>query len=294
MRPPVFVSEHFEGLKNALPYIKAFKGKIFVIKLGGEVCESENALAQVAEQINTLSLLGVQIVIVHGGGTQVTKLAEQMGVASKFINGKRITTPEMLKIVKMAVKGSINTDIVAMLNKHNLQAVGVTGADAMMVKAKKRSPQIINNQEVDFGEVGDVVTVDTSLIQVLNEKKYIPVISCFSVGADGAVYNTNGDTIATQIAIALKAEKIIYVTAVDGVMKDLKDKSTLFSQLNVAEVKELISSSVISGGMIPKLENCIQAISGAVNRAHIINGFRSDALLFEVFTNEGCGTMVVA
>lgn len=283
----------FSSLKRALPYIKAFSGKTFIIKLGGEVCESSEVLTGVAEQIAILYFLGMNLVLVHGGGKQGTDLAKNLGVESTFVAGRRITSPEMLDVMKMAVRGKVNTDLVSSLIAQGVKAVGLSGVDGELISAKKRAPLTINGEEIDFGEIGDVTSVNPEVLATLMKDRFIPLVACLSVSPTGEVFNTNADTIATKLAISLKAEKIIFISAVDGIMGDLKDPSTLISQLNVEQASELLTGTMVSGGMIPKIECCISALDGGVKRAHILNGLQPNAVLTEIFTNEGCGTMIV-
>ena len=281
----------FPSLRQAIPYIKIFSQKIFVLKLGGEVCDSATGVRALADQLSVLHAVGMKCVVVHGGGTQATELSQKLGIESEFIKGRRVTSPEMLQVMKMAIKGVVNTDMVSALNSFGISAVGLSGVDAALIESEKRPPKDIEGKMIDFGSVGDIKKVNPKIITALLDAGFIPVIACLSGGADGEVFNINGDTVATQIAIALKAEKLIFLTDVDGVMRNLKDSSTLISHLSFEEAKKCIKDGVIAGGMIPKIENCLQAISHGVPSTHIINGINPDSLILEVFTNEGCGTM---
>ncbi len=283
------MSRDFSDLERAIPYIKAFKDKVFVLKVGGEVCSELDSLAN---QISTLQTLGLKIILVHGGGIQATKLGEKLSVESHFVKGRRVTSPEMLEVMKMAVKGIVNTDLVSALTKAGVQAVGLSGVDAGIIVSKKRAPKEIDGEKVDFGFVGDIEQVKPELINILLDFDFVPVVACLSSSESGDSLNVNGDTVAVELAVAAGAEKIIFLTSTDGVMRDLNDSTTLISQLTPGEVKTLISDKIVSGGMIPKLENCLDALSRGVPRAHIINGKVKNSLLTELFTNEGCGTMI--
>ena len=287
----------FSALKNALPYIQAYQNKFFVVKLGGEVCEEIHVLEKIASEISLLSAFGLKIVVVHGGGNQATEHASKLGIESRMVQGRRVTSPEMLKAHTQAVRGELNTLLVSKFNASGLKAVGLSGVDGEILISEKRVPQDIEIngkiERIDFQQVGDIKEVHTSLLEALLLKGFTPVIASLSGGKDGEVFNVNADTIASQIAIALKAEKLIFLTAVDGVMRDIKNSATLFTELNLNQAEALIASGEISGGMIPKISNCKAALLGGVKRTHIVSGSAPDSLLTELFTNEGIGTMVV-
>jgi acetylglutamate kinase len=283
------MTRDFSALERAIPYIKAFKGKVFVIKIGGDVCSDPSLLA---DQISILQALGLKLIVVHGGGVQATNLGEKLAIESHFVKGRRVTSPAMLEVIKMAVKGIVNTDLVSALLKAGVQAVGISGVDAGVIVSKKRPPKDVDGENVDFGLVGDIKEVRPELLNILLESDYVPVVACLSTSESGTTLNVNGDTVAVEIAVATKAEKIIFLTSTDGVMKDINDSTTLISQLTPGQTKELISDGTVSGGMVPKLENCLDALSRGIPKAHIINGKVKNALLTELFTNEGCGTMI--
>lgn len=283
------MNRDFSDLERAIPYIKAFKDKVFVLKVGGDVCTETDFLSS---QIATLQTLGLKIIIVHGGGVQATNLGEKLAIESHFVKGRRVTSPEMLEVMKMAVKGVVNTDLVSALIKSGVQAVGISGVDAGVIVSKKRPPKEVDGENVDFGLVGDIEEVRPELLNILLDSDYVPVVACLSTSESGTTLNVNGDTVAIEIAVATKAEKIIFLTSTDGVMRDINDSTTLISQLTPGQTKELISDGTVSGGMIPKLENCLDALSRGIPNAHIINGKVKNALLTELFTNEGCGTMI--
>lgn len=283
------MSRDFTALERAIPYIKAFKGKVFIIKVGGDVC---NELDSLVNQISILQTLGLKIILVHGGGVQATELGEKLSIESHFVKGRRVTSPEMLQVMKMAIKGIVNTDLVSALTKVGVQAVGISGVDAGIIVSKRRDPKEIDGESIDFGLVGDVERVNPELLNLLLDFDFIPVVACLSASQDGTTLNVNGDTVAVELAVTTGAEKIIFLTSTDGVMRVLNDPTTLISQLTPDEVRSLINDKVVSGGMIPKLENCLEALSRGVPRAHIINGKVKNSLLTELFTNEGCGTMI--
>lgn len=287
----------FSALKNAVPYINEFRDKYFVVKLGGEVCENVSVIEKIASEIALISTFGLKIAVVHGGGTQATEHASKLGIESKMIHGRRVTSPEMLKAHTQAVRGELNTLLVSQFNAQGLKAVGLSGVDGEILISEKRLPQDIEIdgkiERIDFQQVGDIKEVNTSLLEALFSRGFTPVIASLSGGKSGEVYNVNGDTIASQIAIALKAEKLIFLTAVDGVMRDIHNPTTLLSELNLNQAEGLIASGDISGGMIPKINNCKAALLGGVKRTHILSGITQDSLITELFTNEGIGTMVV-
>jgi acetylglutamate kinase len=293
-------TERLELLREALPYIQRFKGKTFVVKFSGKVTEDRENLASLAEELALLHQVGIRVCVVHGGGKQLSELASKLGVAQTVIEGRRVTDDDTLELAKMIFAGKINTDILAALRHRGTNAVGLSGVDGNIVRAEKRPPKAIKNREtgqtetVDFGHVGDVLEINSDLLQLLLENGYLPVIS--SLGADdaGRVFNINADTIASEIAAQLKAEKLILLSDVNGIYTDAKDETTKLSRLSASEARRMIESGQATGGMIPKLQNLIAVIERGVKSAHVIGGNVRNALLSEVFTDEGTGTMVVA
>lgn len=287
-------------LKYALPYIKKFKGKIFVIKIGGELVKEKSKLNVIAEDITLLHQVGINIVIVHGGGPQADELSETLGIEPVKINGRRITDDASLEVAKMIFGGKINIEIVSALKKFETKAVGISGVDGNIIRAKKREITKIKNIEsgkeelVDFGHVGDILGIDTSLITKLVEEGYVPVISSLGSDEEGNILNINADVVAEKIACALQAEKLIIMTDVPGVLRNPEDNNSLISFLDTNEAAELIKNRIIVRGMLPKVESCILAVNNGVKRAHIINGLSKHALLFETFTQRGTGTMITS
>lgn len=284
-------------LREALPYIKKFKGKTFVIKFGGEVADNEETLLSFCEEIALCAQVGIKVVAVHGGGKQATELSEKLGIEPKIINGRRITDEGALDVVKMVFAGKINIEILGALRKAGVPAVGLSGVDGNTLHAKRRPPQVVVNektgrkQTVDYGFVGDIFDVDPKLINTLIEKDFVPVVASLAADDEGRVYNVNADTVASAIAAELKAEKWIIASDVDGV---LDGNTKPISRLTRDQVKQLIRDKIITGGMIPKVENALAAIAAGVKSVHIINGMKPGSLLEEVFTESGAGTMFSA
>ena len=292
--------ERLDLLREALPYIQRFKGKTFVVKLSGKVTEEPGNLASLAEELALLHQVGIRVCVVHGGGKQLTELAEQMGVEQTIINGRRVTDDATLDMAKMIFAGKINTDILAALRQRGVHAVGLSGVDGNIVHAERRPPKDILNQEtgeserVDFGHVGDVLEIDDRLLRVLLDHDYLPVVSSLGADAEGRVFNINADTIAAEIAVRLEAEKLVMLSDVDGIYLRPGEQATKISRLTCAEVEALIRDGVATGGMIPKLQNITELLCRGVRSAHIIKGSMRNALLSEVFTDEGTGTMIIA
>jgi acetylglutamate kinase len=292
--------ERLDLLREALPYIQRFKGKTFVVKLSGKVTEEPENLASLAEELALLHQVGIRICVVHGGGKQLTELAEQMGVEQTIINGRRVTDDATLDMAKMMFAGKINIDILAALRQRGVHAVGLSGVDGNIVVAERRPPSDVLNREtgvrgiVDFGHVGDVLEIDDRLLRVLLDHDYLPVVSSLGADAEGRVFNINADTIAAEIAVRLEAEKLVMLSDVDGIYLRPGEQATKISRLTAAEVEALISDGVATGGMIPKLQNITELLRRGVHSAHIIKGSLRNALLSEVFTDEGTGTMIIA
>lgn len=292
--------QRLDLLREALPYIQRFKGKTFVVKLSGKVTEEHETLVSLAEELALLHQVGIRVCVVHGGGKQLTELAEQLGVEQTIINGRRVTDDATLDMAKMIFAGKINTDILAALRHRGVEAVGLSGVDGNIVLAERRPVKEILNQEtgererVDFGHVGDVLEINDRLLRVLLDHDYLPVVSSLGADDEGRVFNINADTIAAEIAIRLEAEKLVMLSDVDGIYLNPGEKATKVSRLTAAEVGELIDGGVATGGMIPKLQNITEILRRGVRSAHIIKGSLRNALLSEVFTDEGTGTMIIA
>lgn len=286
------------GLKGALRYVRAYRDNIFVLKLGGEVAAEGNVLDHIAAQVALLSSLGIKLVVVHGGGPQATAISRRLGIEPRMVNGRRVTDDSALEVAKMVYAGTINVNILASLRSHEVQAVGLSGVDAELITAHKRPPVKVSvdggaPELVDFGHVGDIDAVDPRIIHTLLEARFVPVVAGLAGDKDGRVYNVNADTIAESLAVALKAQKLIFLTGAPGVLRDRNDPSTLVAFADIEELGAMIASGSIHGGMLPKVEACIRAATNGVERTHIIGGQGTDALLLEVFTGSGCGTMIV-
>jgi acetylglutamate kinase len=293
-------TENLDLLREALPYIQKFAGKTFVVKLSGKVTESHENLASLAEELALLHQVGIRVCVVHGGGKQLSELAKKLGVVQTVIEGRRVTDDDTLELAKMIFRGKINTEILASLRKRGIKAVGLSGIDGGVIKAVRRPPREVIDRDtgeantVDFGHVGDVEEVDAHLIELLLENNYLPVISSLGADDEGRVYNINADTIAAEIATRLAAEKAIFLSDVNGIYLDPADETSKVSRLSVAEARDLIESGKATGGMVPKLLSLISLVQSGVGSAHVIGGSERNALLSEVFTIEGTGTMLVA
>ena len=288
-----------ELLREALPYIQKFKGKTFVVKFSGKVTENKENLASLAEELALLHQVGIKICVIHGGGKQLSELAQKLGVAQTVIEGRRVTDDDTLELAKMIFAGKINTEILAALRRRGTSAVGLSGIDGNIVHAVKRPPKEIKNKEtglmetIDFGNVGDVLEINSHLLSLLLDADYLPVVSSLGADDNGSVFNINADTIAAEIAIQLKAEKLVLLSDVNGIYLDQTDETTKISRLTVAEAENLIETGRATGGMIPKLQSLLNLLKSGVKSAHIISGTKRNALLSEVFTDEGTGTMLV-
>ncbi len=291
--------ETLDLLREALPYIQRFKGKTFVVKFSGKVTENHDNLASLAEELALLHQVGIRVCVIHGGGKQLTELAEKLGVVQTVVQGRRVTDDDTLELAKMVFRGKINTEILAEFRRRGVHAVGLSGVDGGVVRAERRPPtDIVDRQTgetetVDFGHVGDVVEIDTTLITTLLDSDYLPVISSLGADDDGRIFNINADTIAAEIAVKLEAEKLILLTDVNGIYLTDGDETTKLSRLTTDQAKAMIAEGRATGGMIPKLENLISLLSRGVGSAHIISGRTRNAILAEVFTDEGTGTMIL-
>ncbi len=294
------INERLDLLREALPYIQRFKNKIFVVKLSGKVTEDQDQLASLAEEMTLCQQVGIHIAVIHGGGKQLSSIAERLGVTQKIVNGRRVTDTETLEIAKMVFAGQINIDIVSALRRCGAETVGLSGVDGSIIHARRREIQEVINHEtgqvetIDFGHVGDIVDINVRLLRLLLDNGYIPVVSSLGADDDGNVYNINADTIASEIAAHLQAEKLILLTDVDGILRDRDDAESRISRLTVEEAERLVSEKIVSSGMLPKIASIARLVRRGVRSAHIINGQKRNALLYEVFTDEGAGTMITA
>jgi acetylglutamate kinase len=273
-------------LTQALPYIKRTMGRTIVIKYGGAAMTDPELRDQVAADIVLMKLVGINPVVVHGGGPEITSLMDRLGLAVEFYDGLRVTSEEAMEVVKMVLVGKVNPELVSAINHHGRLAVGVSGDDGNLVSARQRDPRL--------GRVGEVTAIDTTVIDNLIEDGFIPVVATVAAGEDGGSYNVNADLVAAELATALSADKIIFLTDVDGLYRDFSDKSSLISALTPEEAEEMIVSEQLEGGMVPKVAACVHSLRGGVRRAHILNGTVPHALLLEVYTVEGVGTMIAA
>lgn len=278
-------------LAEALPYIRRFRGKTLVIKYGGNAMTDEELKAGFAQDIVLLKLVGLNPVVVHGGGPQINSMLEKVGKTGEFVQGMRVTDTETMEIVEMVLGGSVNKEIVNLINQAGGKAVGLTGKDGGFIRARKlfvRSPE---GTAIDIGQVGEISEIDASLVQTLENNAFIPVIAPIGVGADGAAYNINADLVAGKLAETLKAEKLLLMTNTAGV---LDKEGNLLTGLTAARVDELFADGTIHGGMLPKISSALDAAKNGVNAVHIIDGRVKHALLLEILTAAGVGTMIKA
>lgn len=286
-------------LKRAVPYIRLYKGKTFVIKVGGRILERKDLLDALAEDVTLFHQLGIRCVLVHGGGPQASEMSRRLGIEPRIVAGRRVTDEPTLEIVKMVYGGTLNLDILAALRVHQTPAIGVSGLDTNLVTAKRRPPTSIapgpgeEPVTVDFGFVGDIVEVQVGGLEHLLAGGLVPVVSSLACDDAGTILNINADSIARSLAGALKAEKLLVLTDTDGILEDVSDPRSMVSYTDIEGIEELKKAGKLSGGMLPKVEACVEALKAGVRRTHILNGTRPGALLTEVFTNAGCGTMVV-
>jgi acetylglutamate kinase len=271
-------------LMEALPWIKNAWGRTVVVKYGGAAMTNPELRDQVAADIVLMKLVGVNPVIVHGGGPEITAFMDRLGMPVEFYDGLRVTTPEAMDVVKMVLVGKVNKELVAAINSHGRYALGLSGEDGNMVQATAKDERL--------GRVGEVTAIDTTVLDNIIEDGFIPVLATVAAGDDGASFNVNADLVAGQLAAALKADKCIFLTDVDGLYRDFADKGSLISAMSSTEAEQMIVGDVLEGGMVPKVAACVHAINGGVRRAHILNGTIPHALLLEVYTDEGIGTMI--
>ncbi len=275
-------------LVQALPYIQKYTGKTIVIKYGGNAMINEELKAAVISDIVLLTCVGIKVVLVHGGGPEINDMLKKIGKESKFINGLRYTDEETIDIVQMVLCGKVNKDLVSLIDGAGGKAIGICGLDNGLIKAKK----LVENG-VDYGFVGEITEVNAELVTTITDKGLIPVIATVASGENGEVYNINADTAAAKIAAALKAERLLSLTDVRGVLRDAKDESTLINEINVSDVPRLVKQEILTGGMIPKIDCCVEAIRQGVKNAVIIDGRVPHSILIEMFSDEGSGTMMI-
>ncbi|PKM41884.1 MAG: acetylglutamate kinase [Firmicutes bacterium HGW-Firmicutes-8] len=284
-------------LIEALPYIRKFYGKTVVIKYGGHAMVNDDLKQAVIKDVILMKLIGINPVIVHGGGPEITDMLKRLNIPSVFVGGCRVTDPATMEIVEMVLVGKINKEIVALINRHGGKAVGLSGKDGNLIQAVKKMVKSVDGDGLeslqDIGFVGDVKNINPEIIQTVIGEGYIPVVAPVGVSEEGESYNINADYVAGEIAASLNADKLILLTDVEGIFEDYSNKDSLISELKIGEVEEKIVRGVISGGMIPKVECCVQALRSGVATTHILDGRVPHSILLEVFTDRGIGTMVV-
>lgn len=285
-------------LMEALPYIEDFYGKTVVVKYGGNAMVNDRLKEKVMEDIALMRFVGIHPVIVHGGGPEITRFLKKLGKESSFVSGLRVTDAETAEVAEMVLDGKINSEIVKRMNRRGVRAVGLSGEDANLIRARKKLAQVYEDEagapkEVDIGYVGEVAAINTDILRTLIDNDYVPVIAPIGVGVDGGNYNINADYVAAKVAGALKAERLILLTDVEGVYENFEDKNSFISILPAAKARDYIRSGVIKGGMIPKIEACLTAMEEGVVKAHIIDGRLPHSLILEMFTAEGVGTQVI-
>jgi acetylglutamate kinase len=275
-------------LVEALPYIRRFAGKTVVVKYGGNALagtSEHDALTLFAEDIVLMRLVGMRPIVVHGGGPQISALMSRLGKEAEFVDGLRVTDAETVEIARMVLKGQVNPQLVAAINVHGRFAVGISGVDAGLIRATARHP--------DLGFVGDVTEINPDVIHGLIDDEFIPVIATIGSDEHGQAYNINADTVAGAIAEAIGAEKLVYLTDIEGLRRDIEDEATLIRQVTADELDGMVDDGTIAGGMIPKVASCVRAVRNGVHRAHILDGRIAHVLLLEIFTDAGIGTMVL-
>jgi acetylglutamate kinase len=287
-------SAAIRSLRSAAPYIRMYKGKTFVVKAGGGVFADAAAVKGLIEQIAILHYFGVRVVFVHGGGPQLTEVTEKLGVPTRMIQGRRVTDQKAIDATSMVLNGLINTQLLAYCREMNIDAVGVSGVDAGLVRAHKRGPVKVDGETVDYGFVGDIDAIDTNVLNKLLDNGLMPIVSPLSADENGTLLNINGDTVAAAIGAALDAEKLMLCTGAPGILSDVNDPTSIISFTDLAGLKKLREEKKIVDGMLPKAKAIEDAIKGGVRRVHVMSYKSPEGILAEVFTNEGAGTLIVA
>jgi acetylglutamate kinase len=273
-------------LVEALPYIRRFRGQTVVVKFGGNAMTSPALSRQFAEDVVLMHSVGIRIVVVHGGGPQIGELLGRLGIESEFRDGLRVTDAATLDVARMVLEGKVSSELVSAINVHGPFAIGLSGSDAGLIRAYARNPEL--------GFVGDIASVNPHIVERLLAEEFIPVISTIGSDEHGQAYNINADTVATAVAQAMRAEKLIYLTDVDGLLSDVADPGSLITSIDVDSVRTMIATGALSGGMIPKSRACIDAVEAGVHSVHMVNGTIPHVLLLELLTDEGVGTMITA
>jgi len=285
-------------LKEALPYLRRHRRQTMVIKVGGEIAANADALDSLAQDISLLTHVNIRIVLVHGGGPQATSLSRKLGLEPKLVQGRRVTDEDTLAVAKMVFAGQINVDMLSALRRYGVRAVGLSGVDGDILSATKRPLTEMMDEAtgettlVDFGHVGDVTAVDTDLLSLLVEQGYVSVVSSLAGDAEGHTLNVNADTVASVLARGLGASKLITLTGVAGLLRDPADPASVIPRLTAAQARDLMTTGVVAGGMVPKLTTMIEALEGGVGEAVILSGLEESALLLELFTDHGVGTLI--
>lgn len=286
-------------LKQALPYMRRHKGRTFVIKLGGELAARPDLLRSLAADLSLLTHVGIPVTLVHGGGPQATEMSRKLGLEPRMVEGRRVTDAATLDVAKMVFAGQINVDILSALRNQGVRAVGLSGVDGDILHVRKRLPVSVRSESgeqvmVDYGLVGDVIGVDTALLSLLMANGYVPVVSSLGGDSEGNILNINADTVASVLARELGAAKLLLLTGAPGLLADPDDPESLIPALTVSQARAWMSDPAVKGGMRPKLAALVDAVEGGVERGHILSGIEESALLLELFTREGCGTLVKA
>jgi len=284
----------FDPLKDAAKYVRVFRNKPFVVKIGGDIVANNASRKSICGQLSLLSSFGIPLVVVHGGGPAVDKMCQHLGLATQKIAGRRVTTPEVLEAAKMVLKGAVQMDLIADLQDAGLLAVGLSGQDAGLLRAGRRVPVVLDGQNVDFGCVGDIEFAEPRVLRVLIDGGYVPVVAPFTADGTQEILNTNADSVAAAIAAALKVEKLFFVLKEPGVLSDPENPHSLLPFVDMARITELEASGTIQNGMRPKIAAAVSALGAGVASVHFVSGTLPDSILSEVFTNEGSGTMLVA
>ena len=287
-------SAAIRSLRSAAPYIRMYKGKTFVVKAGGGVFADAAAVRGLIEQIAILHYFGVRVVFVHGGGPQLTEITEKLGVPTRMVQGRRVTDQGAIDATSMVLNGLINTQLLSYCREMNIDAVGVSGVDAGLVRAHKRGPVKVDGETVDYGFVGDIDAIDTTVLNKLLDNGLMPIVSPLSADDSGTLLNINGDTVAAAIGAALSAEKLMLCTGAPGILERVEDPSSIISYTDLAGLKRLREEKKIVDGMLPKAKAIEDAIKGGVRRVHVMSYKSPEGILAEVFTNEGAGTLIVA
>jgi len=283
----------FDPLKDAAKYVRVFRNRPFVVKIGGDILADDVLRKSICGQLALLSSFGIPLVIVHGGGPAVDRKCQRIGLVTQKIAGRRVTTPEVLEVAKMVLKGGVQMELIADLQDAGLLAVGLSGQDAGLLRAGRRPPVVMDGQNVDFGCVGDIEFAEPRLLRVLMDSGYVPVVAPFTADGTQQILNTNADSVAAAIAAALKVEKLFFVLKETGLLSDPGNPHSLLPFVDLAKIGELEASGAIQTGMRPKIAAAVSALGAGVTSVHFVSGILSDSILAEVFTNEGSGTMLV-